>query len=168
MRLVTIVRLVSALRGAALGAVVLTLAACPRDPGNASPVAEARLGVFFGSEVQELAEIPFELDRGKQTHGIRLVFRAPLAAPLAVHWEVDVPGAQVKLRDIDGRRGAGRLTRLGDATVPAGRSSFDQPIGFQPGDPLGVWNVRVLAGSELVIDKSFLVFDARARGQSVP
>jgi hypothetical protein len=45
----------------------------------------------------------------------------------------------------------------GQATVPAGRERFDKVLGFRPGDPVGMWNIRVRVEDRIVIDRAFEV-----------
>jgi hypothetical protein len=59
-----------------------------------------------------------------------------------------------------------RLVQLGQASVPSGQTRFEQALPFEPGDPLGVWNVRVVAGGQLVMDRRFLVYDAEERARA--
>lgn len=129
------------------------LLACDRREAPRGPVERAELGVFFGGQVQERKEIPFSVDRTKQTWGFRLTFREPLRKTAELAWEIDRPGP----------RGRGRAVELGDAKVRVGQSVFDQEIVMKPGDPLGTWNVRVLVDGEVVIDRSLGVYDAAAR-----
>ena len=130
----------------------LTLA-CERREAPRGPVAEAELGVFFGGQVQERKEIPFTLDRTKQTQGFRLTFREPLRAPLEIRWEIDRPAP----------RGRGRAVELGDARARAGMRVFDQEISMKPGDPLGSWAIRVFVGDDVAIERTIAVYDPRLR-----
>ena len=134
---------------------LLSSLACGCDePAHAPRLVErAALGVFFGGQIQERDQLPFTLDRSKQTQGFRLEFSQPLARPLVVRWEVDRPSG----------RGRQRLTELGQAEVRAGSERFDQELPFQPGQALGTWNYRVIVDKELVIDRPVLVYDAASR-----
>lgn len=140
-------------RDALLACLALFALGCDAGTSKKEPPVRGELGVFFGGQVQERREIPFTLDRTRQTQGFRLKFREPLRAPLEVRWEVDRPGP----------RGRGRAVELGDARVRASAESFDQEIAFRPGDPLGTWNIRVFAGNELVLDRPLFIYDAAAR-----
>jgi len=142
-------------RRALLAAVAcLVLAAgCERASAPRGPVERAELGVFFGGQVQERREIPFTIDRTKQTQGFRLTFREPLRRPAEVRWEIDRPAP----------RGRGRAVELGDAHARVGQTSLDQEIAFRPGDPLGSWNVRVFVDDAPVIDRAIQIYDATAR-----
>ena len=133
----------------------LFVAGCAEAPRRQGPVASAEFGIFFGGQVQERDELPFNLDRARQSQGFRLQFHAPLAEPLPVAWELDMPGA--------GRRREGRVTKTGQAAARAGLSRLDQELPFEPGDPLGTWNVRVLVDGAPVIDRPFVVYDPAAR-----
>jgi hypothetical protein len=45
----------------------------------------------------------------------------------------------------------------------AGETRFDRTVSFEPGDPLGLWNVRVVVRDMVVLDRPFEVFDAEER-----
>jgi len=149
------------------GCLALALVACKSPPTEARLVERAQFGVFYGGQVQERKEIPFELDRAKQEHGFRIDFAQPLAEGITVSWEIDMPGSTRRVRDRRGRLGKGRLVKLGEAVVSAGRKRFDQLLPFQPGDPLGLWNIRVVLREQVLIDRPFLVYDARARKRAL-
>ena len=128
-------------------ALLLFLAsACQR--GKPSVVKEAELGVFFGGQVQELQEIPKELEPGRQQHGFRLTFRAPLAKDLPVAWELSLPATE---------KGGPRAALLGQATAKAGQSVLDVPLTFRPTDPLGSWHAKLTAAGQLLVDRDFRV-----------
>jgi hypothetical protein len=150
-----------------VGVFGLTLACsmgCAAEPAPASRVLSAKLGLYYGGQIQERREIPFELDPGQQVHGFRVDFSGPLSRPLPVSWEIDMPGTNKRVRDRQGRVG-GRLVRVGALQARVGQRRLDHVFGFEPGDPLGVWSFRVLIENELVIDKSMLVYDRQARAQ---
>lgn len=128
-------------------------AACDRPKAPRGPLERAELGVYFGGQVQERREIPFNLDRSAQSQGFRLTFREPLTRPVEVRWEIDRPAP----------RGRGRAVELGDARARIGQTVLDQEIVMKPGDPLGTWNVRVFVDGELVIDRAISIYDAAAR-----
>jgi hypothetical protein len=138
-----------------LGWMVLALAllSCEKQTDTPKRVEKAELGIFFGGQVQERDQIPFTLDRAKQTQGFRIQFREPLPKTARVHWEIDQPGPRSK----------SRIARLGETQARAGMEQLDQELEFKPGDPLGVWNIRVLVDDELVIDRPILVFDMSER-----
>ncbi len=141
----------------------LLLFGCQQRPEHRGPVASARFGVFFGGQIQERKEIPLVMDRAKQSLGFRIEFSEPLPQPLAIRWELDMPGAGRRVRDAHGRIGKGRVTKLGEAKARMGLARFDQELPFTPGDSIGTWNVRVLVGDDVVIDRPFLVYDRAAR-----
>ena len=145
-----------------LSLIGLLASGCAR-PEPAGLVASARFGVFFGGQIQQRKEIPLILDRAKQTQGFRIEFSQPLSTPVEVHWEIDMPGAGRRVRDIHGRIGKGRVTKLGQDTARAGLSRFDEELPFAPGASIGTWNIRVTVEDAVVIDRPFLVYDAAAR-----
>jgi hypothetical protein len=126
-----------------------------------SPLARAEFGVMFGGQCQERVEIPFELDANKQALGFVIELRQPADTALPVHWEVSKPGPLTNgLSNPLSRR-----TELFDNTWPAGQREFRQPIAFSPGDQLGTWNVRVVVGNHVAIDRPFWVFDPDVRAR---
>ena len=134
-------------------ALVSCLAAC--DPQQERPgwVAEARLGIFYGGQIQERQELPRVFEAAKQSQGFRVVLREPLKSDVSVRWQVEKPSAGKALH----------VTRVGESVLRAGQTRLDQSVSFEPGDPEGLWNVRVLVGDELVIDRPWLVYDPAAR-----
>ena len=158
--------------GAVLGAltrlagvvlIALISLGCPDRSKPKQLVARAQFGIFFGGQVQERKKIPFVLDRSKQKHGIRIEFAEPLREKTHVSWEVDMPGEGRRVRDDKGRIGKGRVVKLSEAEVPAGRQVFEQVLPFSPGDPLGMWNIRVVVEDSVVIDRPFLVLSEERR-----
>lgn len=139
---------------AALG---LWALACEQGPASGGPIQEARLGVFFGGQIQQREEVARVFDE-TQSQGFRIVFREPLRESKRVRWELALP-PKPGSADV-------AVSKLGEVTVPVGQRELDQVFRFEPGDPLGVWNVRVLVDDELVIDRAWLVFDAAARRQA--
>lgn len=137
----------------ALGACV----ACQQAPE--SPIQEAEFGVFFGGQVQELKEIKKELDPGRQQHGFRLDFRAPLTRDLKVSWELSLPAPE---------KGGPRAALVGEVTAKAGQRRLDVPFSFRPSDPLGVWHAKVAADERVVIDRDFTVVAAPPPPKPVP
>ncbi len=140
--------------------VVMLAAACARRPAPddlPGPTARAEFGVFYGGQVQEREQIPLELDRTRQSQGFRLDFDGPLSREVTVSWELDMPGDTRGVRDVRGRAGRGRLVKLDEVRVPAGRTRFDQTIELGPDDSLGTWNIRVRVDGEIVIDRPFEV-----------
>lgn len=142
---------------AAAVALALATSACPEKPGPAKPlVKRAQFGTFFGGQVQQRREIPFELDRAKQVQGFRIDFKKPLEHAHQVKWEISMPG---------GGRSRERLVHVGQEQVRAGQKRLDHPMPLEPGDPLGVWNIRVMVDQRIVIDRMFRVYDAKRRAR---
>lgn len=141
----------------ALAGLMLALLGCEARPASGGLIQEARLGVFFGGQVQQREEVARVFDEA-QSQGFRLVFREPLRESKRVRWELVLPP----------KAGTGEVvvSKLGEVTVPAGQREVDQVFGFEPGDPLGLWNIRVLVDDDLVIDRAWLVYDAVARRQA--
>ena len=142
----------------------LALACAPERP---APAARGEFGIFFGGQIEERREIPFELDRSKQTAGFRVEFTPPLAAATEVEWRIDRRARGegtgfARPRPAKPAEPAPR-TAGGKVTIPAGEARFDQVTPFEPGDPLGLWNIRVVALGHVVIDRPFEVFDAARR-----
>jgi hypothetical protein len=148
---------------------LLTLALCACDPSTqpaeSESVAKAEFGVFFGGQVQQREEIPFELDAARQQQGFRVVFQRPLEHARSLTWEISRPGRR--------KPGAtyshpdGRVTELGSSTLQAGRERVEQPLVFKPGDPLGLWNIRVVLDDQVLIDRPFTVYDAGRRKAAI-
>jgi hypothetical protein len=124
-----------------------SLGACKREA--AGPVSEAKFGVFFGGQVQELKEIAKELDPARQKHGIRLTFRAPLEHAASVAWELLLPASE--------KQSGPRAALVGQASAKAGETELDVPLAFRPTDPLGSWHVKVSVDGQPVIDRDFTV-----------
>jgi len=152
-------------RWARLGLLLLALAGCdaPGTPGARATRAE--FGVLYGGQVQERDELPFELDESRQRFGFRLTLApAPQDAP-EVRWELGRPGKGRRVADSLGQKARPRQVELGRASFRPGEATFEQPLRFAPGDPLGLWNIRVQLGSEVVIERAFLVFDPLERAR---
>jgi hypothetical protein len=49
----------------------------------------------------------------------------------------------------------------GSAQIPEGELGFEKALQFQPGDPTGLWNVRVIIGDHVLIDRPFVVESSR-------
>jgi hypothetical protein len=142
----------------------LLLGACQRRASD-ELVKRAEFGVFFGGQVQTLDQIPFELDRARQTLGFRLEFSRALSVSIPIAWELDVP-SRTNAAGAGKTARLGRALRRGSAQAPVGRTEFEQVLFFDPSDRLGTWNIRVRAGQSWVIDRPFLVYDADARTES--
>jgi hypothetical protein len=119
--------------------------------GGKSDNVEAEFGVFFGGQVQELKELPKELDPGRQQHGFRLTFRSPPARDVAVSWELSLPATD---------KGGPRAALVGRATAKAGQRVLDIPLAFRPTDPLGSWHAKLVAENQVVVDRDFQVIAA--------
>lgn len=144
-------------RRAALAAwLALCAFACQGGKGDN---VEAEFGVFFGGQVQELKELPKELDPGRQQHGFRLTFRSAPAKDVAVSWELSLPAT-----DKGGPRGA----LVGRATAKAGQSVLDIPLAFRPTDPLGSWHAKLTADGQIVVDRDFQVIAATPQKKPAP
>lgn len=155
-------------------AAVLALSAlgCGTGPvaPSAGPITRAKLGLFFGGQVQERDEIPFDIDPSGCRHGFRIEFGEPLRRSVAVAWEIDRPEitrAPVRRKN----KNAVPLPPLppsverGEASAEPGETFFDRVFAFHPGDPLGTYNTRVLVDRKLVIDRSVAVYDPQDPGR---
>ncbi|MEZ4373359.1 MAG: hypothetical protein R3B07_21225 [Polyangiaceae bacterium] len=136
----------------------LLLVGCPEEQGEPEQVERATFGIFFGGQVQERNEVPFEIDRRKQTQGLRVDFRAPLTRDVSVRWEWDRPAPR-------GKRPTptSRVTELGNGVAPKGSQRFETQLELAPGDPLGEWNVRLFVDERLVLDQRFQVYSEASR-----
>jgi hypothetical protein len=124
------------------------LLSCGCDAKPKGVVKDAEFGVFFGGQVQELSELPKQLDANRQRHGFRLSFAAPLARDVPVTWEISLPRTD---------KSAPRPALIGRASAKAGQSVLDVPFAFRPNDPLGSWHAKVTADGQVVIDRDFSV-----------
>lgn len=138
---------------------LLAVSGCKTERGPDPLVERAAFGVFFGGQIQDRKEMPFELDPAKQEQGFRVDFRAPLASATPVHWEVARP-LSAKSAKVDG---GASVTEVGDATARAGETRLDLPVLLRQGQVLGNWHVRLSVQSRVVLDRDVLVFDARER-----
>lgn len=142
-----------------LSALALAALGCSRS--EADPLLDrAAFGVFFGGQIQDRKELPFELDEAKQRIGIRLDFRAPLERALPVSWEIARPLLE-KTRKSDAA--ADRVVEVGEASGRVGERRLDIPLTLRRGQVLGTWHVRVKVDGRAVIDRDVLVFDPRER-----
>ncbi len=141
----------------AVAGFVLACQTKPKEDPFPGPVKEAEFGIFYGGQVQERDQIPLVVDQTKQSHGIRIEFEKPTTEEPTISWELDMPGTTRGVRDERGVRGKGRLVKHDQATLPRGRARFDRVLGFEPGDPVGMWNVLVRVEDQIVIDRPFEV-----------
>jgi len=139
--------------------------ACDELRADSEPRVVGEFGVFYGGQVQERQEIPFELDRTRQVHGFRLELQPPPEHPLEVRWELGLPGSGRVVKDGQGRKARARRAQVGTARWRPGEAQFEQALAFSAGDPLGLWNMRVLVGSQVVIDRPFWVYDEARPGR---
>jgi hypothetical protein len=144
------------------------LGSCRPAPHGEGLVERARFGVLYGGEIQERQQIPFELDRRKLTLVLRVDFSQPLPREVRVAWWIDMPGSAKGVRDMQGRRGAGRLVKVDEARIPAGRARFDQVLPLSPGDPLGTWKIRAEVDGKTVLERPFVVYDPALTGGGIP
>lgn len=139
------------------------------DPPRSAPkplVRRAEFGVLFGGQIQERRELPFELDRSKQTLGFRVEFSEPLGADTDLEWRIDRPARNARIkasRHPKPEPEAERAPLGGKETARAGEVRFDRTVSFEPGDPLGLWNVRVTVRGTVALDRPFEVFDREER-----
>ena len=151
--------------GCGVALVVAALSGCEAR-GAAPPVElEAAFGVFYGGQVQQRDEIPLTLDANRQRQGFRLRLAPAPSTALEVVWELGRPGTGKRVADARGRRARPREVQLGRAHFRPGEGVFEQALPFSPGDPLGLWNIRVLLGGRVVIDRPFVVYDAAERAR---
>jgi hypothetical protein len=152
--------------GLALGACAIALALSCKLPVNESPPEVlAEFGIFYGGQVQEREQVPFHVDSTRQTQGFRLQLPSPPRQPIEVRWELGMPGSGQRVMDSQGRRARPRKAKLGQARWRPDETVFEQVVPFNPGDPLGLWNIRVLVGSRVVLDRPFLVYDPEERAR---
>jgi hypothetical protein len=136
---------------------LLGLSAGCHDEKSPTPLVErAAFGVFFGGQIQDRRELPFELDTAKQSVGIRIDFKSPPAREIPVAWEIARP---LRGKAADG--GGERVVELGDARARVGEPRLDVPILLRAGQLLGVWHVRVRVDGQVALDRDVLVFDPK-------
>ncbi len=128
-----------------------------------SPIERAEFGVLFGGQVQERTEIPYELDASKQALGFVITLNRPFTKAVPLHWELSKPGPLPSSRVPDP---VNRRVELFDATVAPGQVQIQKTISLEPGDSLGLWNIRVTVGDQLALDRAFMVFDEGSRRRS--
>ncbi len=138
----------------------LSLLGCQSKPEQDPLVERAAFGVFFGGQIQDRKELSFELDPAKQSCGIRVDFREPLARSVRLDWEIARP-LNVKASKADA--GGEQVTEVGEAAARVGERRLDVPVLLRQGQVLGSWHVRVKVDGRAVIDRVVLVFDSRER-----
>jgi hypothetical protein len=149
-----------------LGLALLVLASglgvlgCPAKSDPDPLVERAAFGVFFGGQIQDRTELPFELDPAKQRLGIRIDFRAPLSRAASVGWEIARP---ISAKASKSDAGSEQVVEVGEVAARVGESRLDVPISLRQGQVLGTWHVRVKVDTRVVIDRDVLVFDPRER-----
>jgi hypothetical protein len=82
-----------------------------------------------------------------------------------VRWELGKPGQGRRVSDSQGRRARPRPVQLGRAHFRSGEPVFEQALAFAPDDPLGLWNIRVLVGDRVVLERPFVVYDPVERAR---
>lgn len=138
----------------------LALLGCPAKKADQDPLVQrAAFGVFFGGQIQDRSELPFELDETKQRIGIRIEFRAPLAQSVPVSWEIARPlNAKSKKSDP-----TDQVVEVGEAAARVGETQLDVPLSLRQGQAIGTWHVRVKVDGRQVIDRDVLVEGLRDR-----
>jgi hypothetical protein len=120
--------------------------------GSNSNLAVAQFGMFFGGQIQQRVELPFEFDSTRQTQGFRLLFERPLAKKTVVEWTLDYPTARTGPR---GPSNAPRAQRSERAILPKGADRFEQLLTLRPTDVPGTFNIRVSVDDTVVLDRPF-------------
>jgi len=147
-------------RSCALLLLGLAALGCKHPSGPDPLVERAAFGVFFGGQIQDRKELPFELDPAKQQQGIRIDFQGPLERAVPIAWEIARP---VSSKSAKADASVEQVVEVGEATARAGETRLDVPISFRQGQVLGTWHVRVKVDAHVVVDRDVLVFDARER-----
>ena len=91
-----------------------------------------------------------ELDGSRQRLGFKLTLSPPPATPVEVRWELGRPGAGRRVADGQGRKARPRKVQLGRAHFRPGEAVLEQHVAFSPGDPTGLWNMRVVLGQRVL------------------
>ena len=144
-------------------ALALSLLGCPAKRETDSLVERVSFGVFFGGQIQDRKELPFELDPTKQRIGIRIQFKAPLTRSVPVAWEVARP---LSAKSSKSDAAVEQVVEVGDAAARVGEQELDVPLLFRQGQVLGTWRVRVKVDGRSLLDRDVLVFDARERREA--
>src|SRR5690606_32551566 len=94
-----------------------------------------------------------------------IALEQPATDPLVVQWEVSKPGPR-RAPDTP----SDPLTRrvdLFEGMLAAGQRQFNESLEFEPGDALGLWNLRVVVGQRVAIDRPFMVYDPARRRRRI-
>jgi hypothetical protein len=142
---------------------VLSLGSCSRRLQPSESCVSAEFGVFFGGQIQQRLEIPFELDSTRQTQGFRLVFDGPLQKPTTVEWSLDYPTLRTGPR---GPSNAPRAERTERAALSQDADRFEQMIALRPIDPLGTYDIRVRLDDVIVLDRPFRLVPKQLDGEN--
>lgn len=145
----------------------LGLGACDRKPQSSHPQLQAEFGVYFGGQIQERKAVPFELDGAKQSHGFRISYADAPAEAHEVSWQLSPPrfNKPTQRALAPSASPPASAETSGSALMQPGQRELSQVWTFKPGDPLGVWNIRVTVDRRVLIDRPFLVYDAEARSR---
>lgn len=131
-------------------------------PPESSLVSSAQFGVFFGGQVQQRVEIPISPDPSQNAQGLRIEFRRPLRNATQLTWDLDFPTERSGPR---GPCSAPRKLRTETATVPIGAERFEQLLNLDPTSAPGTYNLRVMVGDEVTLDRSFRVVRQRLNSE---
>lgn len=138
-------------------AAILSIGCDPAEGSSDRPGTEqgsvgvsGQLGVFYGGQVQELRRVPWPAEGKRPQLGFRLRFEGATPHPASLRWEVDMPSRSAP---------AGRVQRVSETLVPSGQTVVEQSLDVPPNAELGVWNVRVLVGQQLVIDRALHLYE---------
>ncbi len=156
-------------RAGRLSGALLVLAcgvACTVPRGDESERIVAQFGVLFGGQLRRVDELALELDRNKQIQGIRVAGPASRGAR-NVQWELGTAEFGRYRQDARGIEQRRRKTRHGAFRWLPGQPGVEQVLPFQPGDPTGLWSIRVMVDGQPVLDRPFWVFDAADRRDEI-
>ena len=151
-----------------VGATALLVAlSCEASPPVSTPEVKAAFGVLFGGQLQRASELALELDRAKQVQGFRL--SGPRSSHVReVTWELGTAElGRRRFTDSHGYRSQRRKVRYGTLRWAGEEPSLEYTLPFQPGDPTGLWNIRLSVDGVPVLDRPFWVYDAARRRRAV-
>lgn len=137
--------------GAMAGVALFMLVGCRAEPEMGAPRAE--VGVFFGGQMQRVRRVEVPPVRPPKI-GFRVEVPEGASAEFSqtpISYEIVRPGPE-------GRR----VTEKGDLSLAPGQSRIDHVISFKSHQRLGVWNVRVLAGEEILADRALYLVPGSA------